>query len=73
MYFKLLIKRCGNYTSAISLRWCLIFAGETFSSLSYSYRMGERTISSIIEETCQALYAVMKDSYLQVKRILDSF
>ena len=40
--------------------------GETFRSLSFQYRMGERTISEIVEETCQALYGVMKDKYLKV-------
>ena len=28
--------------------------------------MGDRTISAIVEETCQALYEVLKDKYLKV-------
>ena len=42
------------------------FPGETFRSLSFQYRLGERTISGIVEETCQALYEVLKDKYLKV-------
>ena len=29
--------------------------GETFRSLSFQYRIGERTISGIVEDTCQAI------------------
>ena len=36
----------------------IFFKGETFRSLSFQYRIGERTISGIVEETCQALYEV---------------
>ena len=34
--------------------------------LSFQYRIGERTTSGIVEETCQALHEVMKDKYLKV-------
>ena len=39
--------------------------GETFRSLSFQYRIGERTISGIVD-TCQALYAVLKEKLLKV-------
>ena len=43
-----------------------IFLGESFRSLSFQYRIGERTVSNIISETCQALYEAMKQQYLKV-------
>ena len=43
-----------------------IFLGESFRSLSFQYRIGERTVSNIISETCQALYKAMKQQYLKV-------
>ena len=48
-----------------------IFLGESFRSLSFQYRIGERTVSNIISETCQALYKAMKQQYLKVGGHLD--
>ncbi|CAB4013843.1 Hypothetical predicted protein [Paramuricea clavata] len=39
--------------------------GESFRSLAFQFRMGERTISGIIEETCLALYGTMKGNFLK--------
>ena len=44
----------------------IIFLEESFRSLSFQYRIGERTVSSIVDETCRALYAAMKQQYLKV-------
>ena len=46
-----------------------IFTGESFHSLGFSYRLGERTISSIVTETCDAIYQNLKDRYLKVHNI----
>lgn len=43
-----------------------LFLGESFRSLSFQFRIGERTISAIVEETCEALYITMKDHFLKV-------
>ncbi|KAI0229409.1 hypothetical protein LSAT2_020154 [Lamellibrachia satsuma] len=40
--------------------------GESFVSLSFAYRLGERTLSCIVDETCIALVHAMKNKYLQV-------
>lgn len=48
---------------SVTLRF--LATGETFRSLSFQYRIGERTTSGIVEETCQALHEVMKDKYLK--------
>ena len=34
-------------------------------SLSYSYRIGRSTVSTIIAETCKAIYTALKDRYLK--------
>lgn len=39
---------------------------KTFRSLSFQFRIGERTISLIAEETCRALYIALKEQYLIV-------
>ena len=55
--------------SAHSQQYCIYFyliLGETFRSLAFQFRMGERTISGIVEETCLALYEAMKGNYLKV-------
>ena len=43
-----------------------ICLGESFASLSFAFRIGERTISSIVDETCRAIFAVLNKEYLQV-------
>ena len=36
------------------------FSGESFRSLSFQYRIGGRTVSNIVNETCKLLFAVLK-------------
>ena len=38
--------------------------GESFKSLSFQFRMGERSLSNIIYETCNALFTNMKDQHI---------
>ena len=40
--------------------------GETFKSLSFQYRIGATTISSIVKDTCEAIHQVLKDEFLKV-------
>ncbi|XP_041850894.1 uncharacterized protein LOC121646080 [Melanotaenia boesemani] len=40
--------------------------GETFRSLAFQFRIGERTVSNIVDETCQALYSTMREQYMKV-------
>ncbi|XP_065069253.1 putative nuclease HARBI1 [Rhopilema esculentum] len=49
---------------AVTLRY--LATGESFHSLGFSYRLGERTISSIVTETCDAIYQNLKDRYLKI-------
>ncbi|XP_070550778.1 uncharacterized protein [Ptychodera flava] len=48
---------------AVTLRF--LATGETFRSLSFQFRIGERSVSAIIEETCGALYNAMKEKFLK--------
>ena len=41
-------------------------SGESFRSLSFQFRMGERTMSNIVTDTSKALYEVLKDEYIKV-------
>eukprot|EP00794_Sanderia_malayensis_P001940 gene1940-2206_t len=56
---------------AVTLRY--LATGESFHSLGLSYRIGDRTISSIVSETCQAIYENLKDKYLKVPRTPDEW
>ena len=40
---------------------CYLASGETQPSLSYSYRIGRSTVSTVIAETCKAIYTALKD------------
>ncbi|XP_074645922.1 uncharacterized protein LOC141902182 [Tubulanus polymorphus] len=42
--------------------------GESFRSISYAHRVGERTISAIVRETCQAIYSMLKGTYLKTPK-----
>ncbi|XP_014667953.1 PREDICTED: uncharacterized protein LOC106809400 [Priapulus caudatus] len=48
---------------SVTLRF--LATGESFRSLSFQYRMGERTISEIIKETTAAIVDTMKNEYLK--------
>lgn len=47
---------------AVTLRY--LASMESQQSLSFSYRIGKSTVSSIIKETCDALYTVLAPVYL---------
>ena len=48
---------------AINLHY--LESGETQQSLSYSYRIGRSTVSTVITEICKAIYTALKDRYLK--------
>ena len=47
---------------AITLRF--LATGDSQQSLSFSFRVGKATVSKIIIETCDAIYKVLKDTYM---------
>ncbi|KAL2097890.1 hypothetical protein ACEWY4_007097 [Coilia grayii] len=47
---------------AVTLRY--LATGETFSSLAFSYRLGERTVSQAVLQTCDAIVCHLKTSQL---------
>ncbi|KAI0222158.1 hypothetical protein LSAT2_026572 [Lamellibrachia satsuma] len=44
--------------------------GESFVSLSFAYRLGERTLSCIVDETCIALVPASEDDW---RKVTDEF
>lgn len=51
----------------VTLRF--LATGESYSSLQYSTRIAQCTLSEIIPETCEAIYESMKNEFLTVKHI----
>ena len=51
---------------AVTLRF--LATGESFHSLEYSFRISRQTISSIVVETCQALYKVLAPEFFQTPK-----
>lgn len=49
---------------SVTLRY--LATGETFSSLSYSFRISRHAISEIVIDTCKAIYTVMKSTFMSV-------
>ncbi|CAB3983650.1 Hypothetical predicted protein [Paramuricea clavata] len=62
-------KQDTNMRESISAEERFLASGESFRSLSFAFRVGERTISEIVKETCQVIYHVMKDTFLKVRKI----
>ena len=48
----------------------ICITGDSYQSLSYLYRIGRSTFGVLIPETCRAIYEVLKDTYMKVRRIL---
>lgn len=49
---------------ALTLRY--LATGESFSSLQYLFKISQSSISSIIPEVCEAIYKVLKETYMKV-------
>ncbi|XP_045119420.1 uncharacterized protein LOC123509286 [Portunus trituberculatus] len=50
----------------LSLTLRYLATGESRRSLEFQYRISHSLISSIIPEVCDAMYAVLKDTYLKL-------
>ena len=79
-------KRDTKFRKSISAEERLILtlrflaSGETQQSLSFSFRVGRKSVSQIVVETSEAIYLALKDTYLntpetadQWKKISDKF
>ena len=70
----LITKKDTNFRKAIApahrLMLTLRFfsSGESQISLTYLFRMGKKTVSRIISETCKALYEVLCNKYLNAPK-----
>ncbi|XP_049442087.1 uncharacterized protein LOC125894606 isoform X3 [Epinephelus fuscoguttatus] len=49
----------------LSLTLRFLATGETYKSLSFQYRIGATTISTIVKETCETLHQVLKNEFLK--------
>lgn len=56
---------------AVTLRY--LATGESFCSLRFLFRIADCTLSRIIHETCNAIYAVLKDDFLKVRETIALF
>ena len=51
---------------SITLRY--LATGDSYQSLEYLYRIPKSTLSSMIPETCQAIYDCLRDEYMKVSK-----
>lgn len=56
---------------AVTLRF--LATGESYHSLEYSFRVSRQSISTIVTETCQALYEVLAGKYFRNSRTEDEW
>lgn len=47
----------------VTLRF--LATGNSFRSLSFSYRLGRKTVADIVAETCTSIYDVLSEKYLR--------
>lgn len=57
----------------LSLTLRFLATGESYESLAYLYRIPKQTLSYIIPETCDAIYKVLKDTYMKVPATTDEW
>lgn len=53
---------------SITLRYLATGLGDSYQSLEYLYRIPKSTSSSMIPETCQAIYDCLRDEYMKVSK-----
>lgn len=81
-----IVKKDTNFRKAIppaerlALTLRFLASGESQISLSFSFRIGRKTVSQIISETCAAIYTCLLETYMSApkreddwKRIADDF
>ncbi|CAC5416262.1 unnamed protein product [Mytilus coruscus] len=59
------MRTCITAEERLSLTLRYLATGESYRSLSYSFRIAPSTVCSIIPEVCDALYQALKDTYLK--------
>lgn len=59
------LRRAITARERLSVMLRFLATGESFASLSFQYKIGRSTVSGIIQETCEALYLVLKDIYMK--------
>ncbi|KAE8740687.1 hypothetical protein FOCC_FOCC013779 [Frankliniella occidentalis] len=59
------LRRSISVEQRLSITLRHLATGETQESLHFQFRVGQSTISGIIKEVCEALYTVLKGTYLR--------
>ena len=57
-------RKCISAAESLALTLRFLATGDSQQSLSFSFRIGKATVSEINSETCDAIYTVLKDTYL---------
>ncbi|VDI07439.1 Hypothetical predicted protein [Mytilus galloprovincialis] len=60
------MRTCITAEERLSLTLKYLATGESYRSLSYSFRIAPSTVCSIIPEVCDSLYQALKDTYMKV-------
>ena len=53
----------------LTLTLRFLASGNSQQSMSFSYRVGRQTVSSIIKETCRAIWQVLNEKYLSAPKL----
>ena len=56
---------------ALTLRF--LASGNSQQSMLFSYRVGRQTVSSVIKETCHAIWQVLNEKYLRAPNLPDDW
>ena len=60
-------------TERLALTLRFLASGNSQQSMSFSYRVGRQTVSSITKETCRAVWQVLNEKYLRAPSLPDDW
>ncbi|CAH3158975.1 unnamed protein product, partial [Pocillopora meandrina] len=60
-------------TERLALTLRFLASGNSQQTMSFSYRVGRQTVSSIIKETCHAIWQVLNEKYLRAPSLPDDW
>ena len=62
-------RRCVSPEERLSMTMRYLTRGDSVTSLSQGYLVGESTVLPVIQDTCRAIYAQLHEEYLKVRAI----
>ncbi|XP_069680317.1 uncharacterized protein [Periplaneta americana] len=63
-----LMRKCVSPKERLAITLRYLATGDSYQSLMYVYRIPTCTVSRIISELCDAIFAVLKNEYLKVPK-----